>query len=161
MNRPAPYGTTRVHIGPGQSADSQPKPEHVGSPWRGAVGGVPEGFALSVLQERPLNAIYADVAREPFQLWELPDVHHTAAIREKAGEYERRSSDSSIAPVTKALDPSDPCATARMRFVSVSTSTSPCLTSLMFSKSLSLKLAPNRHHERRPDAARGLATAVA
>jgi uncharacterized protein len=46
--------------------------------------------AGSIPQERPLNAIYADAAREPFQLWELPDVHHTAAIRERADEYERR-----------------------------------------------------------------------
>jgi uncharacterized protein len=46
--------------------------------------------AGSIPQERPLNAIYADAAREPFELWELPDVHHTAAIREKADEYERR-----------------------------------------------------------------------
>jgi hypothetical protein len=43
--------------------------------------------------------------------------------------------------LTKALDPSDPCATARKRSVSVSTSTSPCLTALMFSESLFLKLA--------------------
>jgi hypothetical protein len=44
LNRPTPYGTTRVHISPGQSPLSQPKPEHVGSARRGAVGGVPEGF---------------------------------------------------------------------------------------------------------------------
>jgi len=44
----------------------------------------------SIAQEIPLNAIYADSAREPVELWELPDVHHTAAIRERAAAYEQR-----------------------------------------------------------------------
>jgi hypothetical protein len=47
LNRVTPYGTTGVHISPGQSAHSQPKPEQAGSTRRGAVGGVPEGFCLS------------------------------------------------------------------------------------------------------------------
>jgi uncharacterized protein len=41
-------------------------------------------------QERDLNRIYADAAREPVELWDLPDVSHTAAIRERPEEYERR-----------------------------------------------------------------------
>ena len=40
--------------------------------------------------ERPFNLRYAEVAREPFEFWDLPDVAHTAAIRERATEYERR-----------------------------------------------------------------------
>jgi fermentation-respiration switch protein FrsA (DUF1100 family) len=41
-------------------------------------------------QERDLNRIYAEAAREPVELWDLPDVSHTAAIRERPDEYERR-----------------------------------------------------------------------
>jgi uncharacterized protein len=41
-------------------------------------------------QERDLNRIYAEAAREPVKLWDLPDVNHTAAIRERPREYERR-----------------------------------------------------------------------
>jgi fermentation-respiration switch protein FrsA (DUF1100 family) len=41
-------------------------------------------------QERDLNRIYAEAAREPVELWDLPDVNHTAAIRERPREYERR-----------------------------------------------------------------------
>ena len=36
------------------------------------------------------NRVYAGVAREPFEHWELPDGGHTAAIRERPLEYERR-----------------------------------------------------------------------
>jgi hypothetical protein len=42
------------------------------------------------LNEREFNLHYAEVAREPFELWNLPDVNHTAAIRERPQEYERR-----------------------------------------------------------------------
>lgn len=41
-------------------------------------------------QERDLNRIYTEAAREPVELWDLPDVSHTAAIRERPEEYERR-----------------------------------------------------------------------
>jgi hypothetical protein len=41
-------------------------------------------------QERDLNRIYAEAAREPVELWDLPDVSHTAAIRERPRDYERR-----------------------------------------------------------------------
>ena len=40
--------------------------------------------------ERDFNRIYADAAREPFELWELPEVNHTAAIRERPEQYESR-----------------------------------------------------------------------
>jgi hypothetical protein len=40
--------------------------------------------------EREFNQIYAGAAREPVELWDLRDVRHTAAIRERAEEYERR-----------------------------------------------------------------------
>ena len=43
-----------------------------------------------IAQERDLNRIYAEAAREPVELWDLPDVSHTAAIRERPEEYERR-----------------------------------------------------------------------
>jgi fermentation-respiration switch protein FrsA (DUF1100 family) len=43
-----------------------------------------------IAQERDLNRIYAEAAREPVDLWDLPDVGHTAAVRERAEEYERR-----------------------------------------------------------------------
>ncbi len=47
--------------------------------------------AASVLGEREFNRHYAEVAREPFEYWELPaGVGHTAAIRERPEEYERR-----------------------------------------------------------------------
>ena len=42
------------------------------------------------LGERKANLHYAEVAREPFELWDLRDVNHTAAIRERAAEYEER-----------------------------------------------------------------------
>jgi len=41
-------------------------------------------------QERDLNRMYAEAAREPVELWDLPDVGHTDAIRERPREYERR-----------------------------------------------------------------------
>ena len=41
-------------------------------------------------RERDFNLIYAKPAREPVELWDLRDVNHTAAIRERAQEYERR-----------------------------------------------------------------------
>jgi pimeloyl-ACP methyl ester carboxylesterase len=44
----------------------------------------------SLPAELEMNRFYAEVAREPFELWELPDVDHTAAIRERPREYERR-----------------------------------------------------------------------
>ena len=40
--------------------------------------------------ERDFNRIYAEAAREPVELWDLPEVNHTAAIRERPEEYERR-----------------------------------------------------------------------
>jgi fermentation-respiration switch protein FrsA (DUF1100 family) len=47
-----------------------------------AAGGFPT--------EIEFNRHYADVANEPFTHWELPDVGHTAAVRERPKEYERR-----------------------------------------------------------------------
>jgi acetyl esterase/lipase len=44
----------------------------------------------SLAAEIDFNRIYADAARDPVQLWELPDVNHTSAIRERPAEYERR-----------------------------------------------------------------------
>ena len=41
-------------------------------------------------KERHVNRIYAEAALEPVELWDLPDVGHTAAIRERPEEYERR-----------------------------------------------------------------------
>jgi uncharacterized protein len=43
-----------------------------------------------IAQERDFNRIYAEAAREPVELWDLPDVNHTAAVRERADEYEQR-----------------------------------------------------------------------
>ena len=40
--------------------------------------------------ELEANRLYAEAAREPVEHWELPDVNHTAAIRERPAEYERR-----------------------------------------------------------------------
>jgi fermentation-respiration switch protein FrsA (DUF1100 family) len=48
------------------------------------------GTGGSLADESKFNRIYADAAREPVELWDLPDVDHTAAIRQRAGEYERR-----------------------------------------------------------------------
>ena len=47
-----------------------------------AAGGFPT--------EIDFNRHYADVANEPYDHWELPDVGHTAAVRERPQEYERR-----------------------------------------------------------------------
>jgi fermentation-respiration switch protein FrsA (DUF1100 family) len=44
----------------------------------------------SLAGELELNRIYARAAREPVELWELPEVNHTAAIRERPREYEQR-----------------------------------------------------------------------
>ena len=44
----------------------------------------------SLPAERDANRVYADAAREPVELWDLPDVNHSAAIRERRKEYERR-----------------------------------------------------------------------
>jgi hypothetical protein len=44
----------------------------------------------SLAAELDMNRLYAEAAREPVELWELPDVDHTAAIRERPEEYERR-----------------------------------------------------------------------
>ena len=40
--------------------------------------------------EIDFNRHYAQVANEPFEYWELPEVGHTAAVRERPEEYERR-----------------------------------------------------------------------
>lgn len=40
--------------------------------------------------ERDFNRLYAEAAREPIELWDLPDVKHTAAVRERPDEYESR-----------------------------------------------------------------------
>jgi len=47
-----------------------------------AAGGFPT--------EIDFNRHYASVAKEPFTYWELPDVGHTAAVRERPERYERR-----------------------------------------------------------------------
>ena len=44
----------------------------------------------SLPAELDMNRFYAEAAREPVALWELPEVDHTAAIRERPEEYERR-----------------------------------------------------------------------
>src|ERR671914_426768 len=44
------------------------------------------GFATEI----DFNRHYAQVANEPFEYWELPEAGHTAAVRERAEEYERR-----------------------------------------------------------------------
>jgi fermentation-respiration switch protein FrsA (DUF1100 family) len=40
--------------------------------------------------EREFNLSYAQAAREPVELWDLPDVDHTKAIEERPAQYERR-----------------------------------------------------------------------
>jgi fermentation-respiration switch protein FrsA (DUF1100 family) len=40
--------------------------------------------------ERDFNLIYAKAAREPVELWDLPDVNHTKAINERPAQYEQR-----------------------------------------------------------------------
>lgn len=44
----------------------------------------------SIPLERAMNAIYAQAAREPVELWDLPHVDHTAGIRQVPTEYEQR-----------------------------------------------------------------------
>ena len=67
-----------------------------GEPLKELVAGVsPTPLLListggSLPAELDANRVYADAAREPVELWELPDVAHTAAIRERPEEYERR-----------------------------------------------------------------------
>lgn len=46
--------------------------------------------AGSMPMEVSMNRVYADAAAEPVELWELPEVHHTAAIREEAAAYEAK-----------------------------------------------------------------------
>ena len=40
--------------------------------------------------EIDFNRLYHEAAQEPVELWELPDVAHTAAVRERPEEYEER-----------------------------------------------------------------------
>jgi uncharacterized protein len=40
--------------------------------------------------ERDFNVLYDEAARGEVEHWNLPEAHHTDAIREHAGEYERR-----------------------------------------------------------------------
>jgi uncharacterized protein len=40
--------------------------------------------------EREFNLIYAKAARDPVELWDLPDVNHTKAINERPAQYEQR-----------------------------------------------------------------------
>jgi len=44
----------------------------------------------SVPAERDFNLIYLKAAREPVELWDLANVDHTAAIRQRPKEYEHR-----------------------------------------------------------------------
>jgi alpha/beta superfamily hydrolase len=57
-----------------------------------------------VAQERDFNRLYAAAAREPVELWDLPEVHHTAAVRERSREYEQRV----VGFFDRALTPSEP-----------------------------------------------------
>ena len=41
-------------------------------------------------REAEVNRLYAAAAREPVELWEIPDGTHTAALREHPAEYEQR-----------------------------------------------------------------------
>ena len=43
-----------------------------------------------VPSELGFNRIYAEAAREPVELWELPAVNHTAAVHERPRAYEQR-----------------------------------------------------------------------
>ena len=45
---------------------------------------------VGIATEIDFNRLYAEAAREPVELWELPDVRHTAAVRERPDEYEER-----------------------------------------------------------------------
>jgi hypothetical protein len=46
--------------------------------------------AGGLASELDFNRVYARVANEPFEFWELRDVGHTAAVRERADEYEQK-----------------------------------------------------------------------
>lgn len=46
--------------------------------------------AGSMPMEVSMNRIYADAANEPVELWTLPHVNHTAAVREEAAAYEAK-----------------------------------------------------------------------
>jgi hypothetical protein len=48
-----------------------------------AGGGVPE--------EIPANRLYRDAGGTTVELWELPDIGHTAGLRTHPAEYERRT----------------------------------------------------------------------
>ena len=41
-------------------------------------------------RESDVNRLYAEAAREPVDFWDIPDGTHTAAVRERPAEYERR-----------------------------------------------------------------------
>ena len=41
-------------------------------------------------EERDFNVLYDKVGNPAVEHWNLPDAHHTAAIREHRPEYERR-----------------------------------------------------------------------
>ncbi|HET9507544.1 MAG TPA: CocE/NonD family hydrolase [Gaiellaceae bacterium] len=67
-----------------------------GEPLRDLVARIAPTPLLLVATGRDLpaeldaNRLYAEAAGEPSELWELPDVNHTAALRERPEEYERR-----------------------------------------------------------------------
>jgi fermentation-respiration switch protein FrsA (DUF1100 family) len=42
------------------------------------------------MYEREFNLSYAAAAREPVELWDLPNVNHTKAINERPAQYEQR-----------------------------------------------------------------------
>ena len=44
-----------------------------------------------IAQERELNRILCRSGARAGELWDLPDVSHTAAIRERPAEHERRA----------------------------------------------------------------------
>jgi uncharacterized protein len=47
-------------------------------------------ISAGAAEERDFNVLYDDVGNPAVEHWNLPDAHHTAAIRERPGEYERR-----------------------------------------------------------------------
>jgi hypothetical protein len=71
---PAPRPATRSRARRGHFSDATPPDCGRTRHSRGAGG----------------DLLYAAAAREPVELWDLPDVSHTAAIRERPEEYERR-----------------------------------------------------------------------
>jgi uncharacterized protein len=46
--------------------------------------------SAGMAEEREFNVLYDEAARGPVEHWNLPGAHHTHAIHEHAGEYERR-----------------------------------------------------------------------